>query len=91
MKHSLTASPGRVPALFDLLAAGLSGGTLDRPTPTRAARPAPERRSWLDRLEHALWSSRQRELERYLASSVDIVDLEDRLRRLERRSFHRYD
>lgn len=87
MKHSLTASQGPVPALFDLLAAGLAGGAAGRVSATGPVAPV---RSLLDRIEHALWRSRQRELERYLASSVDLVDLEDRIRRLERRAFHRY-
>ena len=87
MKHSLTAPLGPVPALFDLLAAGLAGSAAGR---VSAAQPKAPSRSFFDRIEHALWRSRQREVERYLASSVDIADLEGRLRQLERRSIHRY-
>ena len=82
MKHSLTASRG-LPAMFELLAVGLGVPGPD----VAGAEPASEpHRSLLDRLEHSLWRARQRELERELASSVDVVDLEDRLRRHEQRA-----
>ena len=87
MKHSLT-SPGPIPALFDLLAAGLAGNAAGR-SPSSAPGASP-RRSWLERIDHALWRSRQKETERYLAGSADLADLEARLRRMERRAFHRY-
>ncbi len=85
MKHSLTAPLGPVPALFDLLAAGLAGSAPGRMAGEAPGLPA---RSLLERIEHALWRSRQREVERYLASSVDLADLETRLKDLERRPFH---
>lgn len=85
MKHSLTAPLGPVPALFDLLAAGLAGGAPGRVA--GAARKAPAR-PLLERIEHALWRARQRQVERYLASSVDLADLETRLKDLERRPYH---
>ena len=54
-----------------------------------ALAPAP-RRGWIERLEHWLWSWRQRDLEAYLAQSADIHDLEARIRNLERERFHPY-
>jgi len=42
--------------------------------------------SWLQRLERWLWQLEQKRIEHYLAQSVDVVDLEMRLRRLERRT-----
>lgn len=95
MKQSLTSYPGSVSAVFEILAAGLAGNALDRPrasgrspSGTAVVRAATPRRSFFDRIEHALWRSRQREIERYLAASTDLVDLERRLRRLERREAH---
>ena len=41
-------------------------------------------RGWLDRLEDWMARGRQRELDRYLARSVDIFDLERRLQSLTR-------
>ena len=46
--------------------------------------------SLLERLEHALWRSRQRELERALEGATDAADLEAKLRRLELRTLYRY-
>lgn len=43
---------------------------------------------WFDRLEDWLARGRQRELERYLASSADIFELEARMRDLERRPYY---
>lgn len=83
MKYSLTASRGALPALFDHLAAGLAGGASGRLPAPDAREP---RRSLFDRFEQAVWRSRQAEVERYLAGSADLADLEDRIRRLERRS-----
>lgn len=90
MKHSLTSPHIGVPALFDLMVSGLVGRPTPRHGPSKdPTGPAP-RVSLLDRIERSLWRSRQRELERQLESSVDAADLEDRLRRIERRMFHRY-
>jgi hypothetical protein len=41
--------------------------------------------SWLERVERWLWRIEQKRVEDYLARSVDLADLEMRLRRLERR------
>lgn len=41
--------------------------------------------SWLQRVERWLWRLEQKRVEDYLARSVDLADLEMRLRRLERR------
>jgi hypothetical protein len=41
--------------------------------------------SWLERLERWLWRLEQKRVDNYLAQSVDLADLEMRLRRLERR------
>jgi hypothetical protein len=86
MKHSLTASSG-LPGMFEILAAGLAAAASG---PFDGSARAEPRRSLLDRLEHRLWRARQRELERQLASSVDLVDLEDRLRRIEHGMLHRH-
>ena len=95
MKHSLTGSRGTHGSLFDLLAESLGGGARNE----AAARPLvadPAERSsalkptMLERLERALWRSRQRGIERQLEGATDAADLEDRLRRLERSMFYRY-
>jgi len=41
--------------------------------------------SWLERVERWLWRLEQKRVDDYLARSVDLADLEMRLRRLERR------
>ncbi len=83
MKHSLASSAGPVAALFDLLAAGLLPVSVAKPTGP-AGTP---RAGLLDRLETAHWRWRQRQVERYLAASIDVADGERRLRHLERRAF----
>jgi len=95
MKHSLTGSPNTHPSLFDLLAESLGGGTRKDATERSPAADPAERSSalaptMLERLERALWRSRQRGIERQLEGATDAADLEDRLRRLERSMFHRY-
>lgn len=84
MKHSLASHPGSVPALFDLLAAGLLASPA---LPSSGAVATKPRASLFDRLETAHWRWRQRQIERYLAASADIADVERRLRALERHSF----
>jgi hypothetical protein len=58
----------------------------DAPT---AAVPA-RKRGWLERLDRWFWAQQQRDIEAYLARSVDIHDLEQRMRNLERSAWHRY-
>lgn len=41
--------------------------------------------SWLERVERWLWRQEQKRVEDYLARSVDLADLEMRIRGLERR------
>ena len=55
-----------------------------RPSPPEAA--APPRTTWLGRLDRWFWRLEQKRVEDYLAQSVDAADLEQRLRRLERRA-----
>lgn len=60
--------------------------------PVRAIPAAPARirmepgRSWLERVERWLWRIEQKRVEDYLARSVDLADLEMRMRNLERRA-----
>ena len=42
--------------------------------------------TWLDRMDRWFWRLEQKRVEDYLAQSVDAADLEQRLRRLERRA-----
>ena len=86
MKHSLTTT-GSYAAIVDLRAAMRAARD---PARTVSIRPAAAARSLLDRLERALWNSRQRELDRYLAQAVDAADLEDRLRRIDRSMLGRF-
>ena len=53
--------------------------------PAQAAVSTAPRQSWLQRIERWLWRLEQKRVEAYLARSVDLADLEMRLRRLERR------
>ena len=48
------------------------------------------RRSWMERLDRWFWAQQQRDIETYLAKSADVHDLEQRMRNLERSSWHRY-
>jgi hypothetical protein len=54
-----------------------------RPVPV-ASPPAP-RLSWLARLERWCWRQEQARMERYLAGSADVAELEQRLERIARR------
>jgi hypothetical protein len=60
------------------------------PARTLPAAPARVRRepgrSWLERVELWLWRREQKRVEDYLSRSVDVADLEVRLRSLERRA-----
>jgi hypothetical protein len=52
-----------------------------------AVRPvAAPRRSWFERFDRWCWRVEQKRVEDYLARSVDIADLEQRMRSLERRA-----
>jgi hypothetical protein len=86
MKHSLTAA-SRPASLFDLMAESLGAPA---PADMAAERSKALKPTILERLERALWRARQREIERRLEGAVDATDLEEKLRRLERRHFHRY-
>lgn len=55
-----------------------------RPSPPEAA--ALPRTTWLERIDRWFWRLEQKRVEDYLAQSVDAADLEQRLRRLERRA-----
>jgi hypothetical protein len=58
-----------------------------RTVPAASTRVRAEvRLSWLERVERWLWRLEQKRVDDYLAQSVDLADLEMRLRRLERRS-----
>lgn len=48
------------------------------------------RRSLLQRLDRWFWERQQRDLERYLAQSADVHDLEARIRLIERRGLNAY-
>ena len=60
------------------------------PARTLPAAPARVRRepgrSWLERVELWLWRREQKRVEDYLSRSVDVADLEVRMRSLERRA-----
>lgn len=58
-------------------------GTAER---TRA-RVAPPRLSIWDRLDRWFWRQEQQRLEAYLGTSTDLVELEQRMRALERTSY----
>ena len=62
-----------------------SGRTLPGPTAPKSLR------GWLiDRIERWAWDARQQDLERALASSTDLADVERRLRAHERGVLNRY-
>jgi hypothetical protein len=67
--------------------------TVPAVAPPVRATPATARRSdvqlslsWLERVERWFWRQEQKRVEDYLARSVDVADLEMRLRCLERRN-----
>ncbi len=88
MKHSLTTT-GLYATIVDLRAAALAARTPARSAATGPA-AATVSRPLLARLEHALWRARRRDLDRYLAQSVDAADLEERLRRIDRSMLGRF-
>ena len=83
MKHSLTGSTH----VIDVIAAALA-----RPAEpaSREGRSSALKPTLLERLERALWRSRQREIERTLEGATDVADVEAKLRRFERRTLYRY-
>ena len=86
MKHSLTADDRGHPSVIDLIAEHLA-----KPRdPARDERSSALKPSVLERLERALWRSRQREIERALDGATDAADVEAKLRRLEWRTLYRY-
>ena len=72
---------------FTALLAGLTHGILSAipGTPKTEAAPAAasRHRSWLDRIDDWCWRQEVKSREAYLAQSVDMVDLERRMRWLE--------
>jgi hypothetical protein len=56
-------------------------GSIATPLPAKVERP---KQSWMDRLDRWFWSLEQKRRDAYLAQAVDIVDLEQRMRKLER-------
>jgi hypothetical protein len=73
---------------FTALLAGLTHGILAGAAgiPKTGTAPAPigGHGSWLDRLDDWCWKQEVKSREAFLAQSVDIVDLERRIRWLER-------
>lgn len=47
-------------------------------------RPASPKLSWLDRLDRWFWKQEQKRRDAYLAGAADLVELELRMRKLER-------
>ena len=87
MKHSLTADSRGHPSVIDLIAEHLAR---PRDPASESERSSALKPSMLERLERALWRSRQREIERQIEGATDAADLEAKLRRLEWRVLHRY-
>jgi len=85
MKHSLTADGRGHPSVIDLVAEHLKPRDPARDERSSALKP-----SVLERLERALWRSRQRQIERALDGATDAADVEAKLRRLEWRTLYRY-
>lgn len=56
-------------------------GTVEVP---RRIVPQAPKLGWMDRLDRWFWSLEQKRRDAYLAQAVDIVDLEQRMRKLER-------
>ena len=83
MKYSLTRlPPGPVEALVERLSRPREPARHD--DRSSALKP-----SFAERFERTLWRLRQREIERALDGATDATDLEERLRRLERRTLYR--
>jgi hypothetical protein len=59
-------------------------------SPASDLKRAPRKIGFLERLDRWFWAQQQRDLEAYLARSADIHDLEQRMRNIERSSWHRY-
>ena len=59
-------------------------------TRERAGRTAPPPRRWLDRIDAWVWNQRQKDLDRYLAGSADVFELERRIATIERGSIGPY-
>jgi hypothetical protein len=80
MSSSQPYRPGALAHLSMLVADALA--------PARRRPPAAVHLHALDRLDHWFWRQRQKDRDAYLAGSVDIVDVERRLRELERRPYY---
>jgi hypothetical protein len=66
-------------------------GTAEPPRSTGTTSGAlPRKIGLLERLDRWFWAQQQRDVEAYLAQSVDVHDLEQRMRNLERSAWHRY-
>jgi len=85
MPHSMTTAPGGVwfrPSVRNVPA---------RPAPKPATPAVPSspsaspRPTVLERIDRWFWRQEQRRVEAYLARSVDVADLEMRIRALDRR------
>ena len=73
--------------LAGVLATLTHGILLDADKRTRKeSTPRVRSRSWLERLDSWFWKQEMKRREAFLAKSVDIFDLEQRMRRLERGS-----
>lgn len=58
--------------------------------PVVSAGPAPQPLSWLEQLDRWFWRQECKQRDRYLAQATDTIDLEQRIRRLERESFNQF-
>lgn len=61
-----------------------SAGTADTVVARRVQLAPAPKVSWLDRLDRWFWQQEQNRREAYLAGAADIVELEVRMRKLER-------
>jgi hypothetical protein len=58
--------------------------------PPAVTGPAPQPLSLLERVDRWFWQQECRQRDRYLAQATDTVDLEQRIRRLERSGFNQF-
>jgi hypothetical protein len=83
---------GDVASFVGAALAGFGGGRTSarRPAPRATARPEPQKRGLLDRLDAWFWRQQQKAQEDYLAGARDVYDLERRIDALDRGSARYY-
>ncbi len=86
MNRTFFVMQNPIGGIFDTMARGLSGAAFlpsAEAVGTAKAQAAPPRPTLWERLDRWAWNAVQKEREAYLAKAANLVDLEERMRRLD--------